>query len=275
MRKKCLENAKRIVVKVGTAVVTTETGKLDHEQIHSIASQLDWFKQNRENAEVILVSSGAIAAGVEKLGLAERPTSIPELQAAASVGQGLLIQEYMKAFDALSGHFKVGQVLLTHYDVSQKEHQINAMNTFEKLLNYKVIPIVNENDTTVIEEIKIGDNDFLAAHVTKLLKADLLILLSDIDGFFTSDPRKDKGAELIPEVAKITDDIENYAGGAGTAFSSGGMATKINAAKEVTQAGSGMLLLNGRDRHVIHSVFADNETKGTFFAPADGGVCNV
>jgi glutamate 5-kinase len=268
MRQKCLANAKRIVVKVGTAVVTTETGKLDHEQIHNIAFQLAWFKRSRQDAEVILVSSGAIAAGVEKLGLADRPTAIPELQAAASVGQGLLIQEYMRAFEEIEGRFKVGQVLLTHYDVSHKEHQKNAANTFEKLLDYNVIPIVNENDTTVIEEIKIGDNDFLAAHVTKLLKADLLILLSDIDGFYTSDPRINDNAELIPEVADITDDIEDYAGGAGTAFSSGGMATKINAAKEVTAAGAGMLLLNGRDRHVIHSVFADNAAKGTFFAPA-------
>lgn len=272
MRQTCLDNAKRIVVKVGTAVVTTETGKLDHEQIHNIASQLDWFKRTRDHAEVILVSSGAIAAGVEKLGLAERPTAIPELQAAASVGQGLLIQEYMKAFESIEGHFKVGQVLLTHYDVSHKEHQKNAANTFEKLLDYNVIPIVNENDTTVIEEIKIGDNDFLAAHVTKLLKADLLILLSDIDGFYTSDPRKDKNAELIPEVECITCDIEEYAGGAGTMFSSGGMATKINAAKEVTAAGAGMLLLNGRGTEVIKNVFTGEAATGTFFAPVNGGV---
>lgn len=262
MRNKCVNEAKRIVVKVGSAVVTTKTGRLDRARMDAIVEQI--VKLKMIGHQVVLVSSGAIAAGLERLGLTDRPTSIPELQAAASVGQGLLLQQYTSSIETHGMH--VGQVLLTRDDIVDRRHYLNATNTFEKLLEYGVVPIINENDTTVVEEIKYGDNDELAALVTNLIKADALIIVSDIDGLYTADPRQNDKAELIAEVMAITPDIENLAGGAGSIFGSGGMVTKLNAAKIVTLAGAGMFLIDGKINNSLIDTMNGVEI-GTFFAP--------
>jgi glutamate 5-kinase len=264
MRKSCIAKAKRIVIKVGSAVVTTETGRLDRKRLAAIAGQIADLKT--AGYQVMLVTSGAIAAGLERLRVDERPSAIPELQAAASVGQGLLLQQYTNLFEERGIH--VGQVLLTQYDITHREHYLNAANTFEKLLDYGVVPIVNENDTTVVEEIKFGDNDTLAALVANLTRSDLLIILSDIEGLHTADPRKEGKAELIAEVENITPDVEKIAGGAGSVFGSGGMLTKIKAAKIVTLAGAGMLLIDGRQPKSLAKAMA-GEDIGTFFRPKD------
>ncbi len=262
MRHACISRSKRIVIKVGSAVVTKETGRLDRKRLADITEQIADLKA--EGNQVMLVTSGAIAAGLERLGIEERPSAIPELQAAASVGQGLLLQQYTGLFEERGIH--VGQVLLTQYDITHREHYLNATNTFERLLDFGVVPIVNENDTTVVEEIKFGDNDTLAALVTNLTKADLLVILSDIEGLHTADPRKDGKAKLIAEVEDITPEIAKLAGGAGSAFGSGGMITKISAAKIVTLAGAGMLLIDGRKPKALTKAMRGDDI-GTFFKP--------
>ncbi len=264
MRKSCISKAKRIVIKVGSAVVTKETGRLDRRRLAAVTEQIADLKA--EGHQVMLVTSGAIAAGLERLGMNERPSAIPELQAAASVGQGLLLQQYSGLFEERGIH--VGQVLLTQYDITHREHYLNATNTFEKLLDYGVVPIINENDTTVVEEIKYGDNDTLAALVTNLTKADLLIILSDIEGLHTADPRKDGKAKLISEVETITPEIVQLGGGAGSVFGSGGMVTKISAARIVTLAGAGMLLIDGRKPKALAKAMRGDDI-GTFFKPRD------
>lgn len=256
------EKFKRIVIKIGTSVLTTETGRVDFEQLKNLVSQLSVLA--KKGHQVILVTSGAIAVGVEAIGLERRPTTIPGLQAAASVGQGLLIQKYAELFG--QSHLNVGQILLTQYDFTFREHYLNAKNTLEKLLELKVIPIINENDTTAVEEIRYGDNDGLAALVSCLAEADLLILLSDIEGLFSSDPRQDKKAKLIDVIEEINPEIEELAGGAGTHFGSGGMATKLEAAKIVTSAQIGMAVADGRRPQVLLDIVAGKPV-GTFFKP--------
>ncbi len=264
MRQACVAKAKRIVVKVGSAIITTETGRLDRDRLAAIVEQIASLKAR--DYQVVLVTSGAIAAGQERLGLEDRPTAIPDLQAAASVGQGLLLQQYTGLFE--KHHVHVGQVLLTQYDITHREHYVNAANTFEKLMDFGVVPIVNENDTTVVEEIKFGDNDTLAALVTNLSKADALVIMSDIDGLHTADPRKHDDTQILSEVAEVTPEIEKLAGGAGTSFGSGGMITKLNAAKIVTLAGAGMFLVDGRSNDSLLNAM-DGADVGTFFAPRE------
>lgn len=210
------------------------------------------------------MSSGAIAAGVEGLGLKSRPRDIPSLQAAASVGQGLLIHEYATIFKVHG--IKVGQVLLTQYDVVQRQQYLNSRNVLKTLLKLGIIPIINENDATAVDEIKFGDNDTLAALVANLVKADLLILLSDIDGLYSADPRYVDKVNLIYEVKDITSDIEKIAGGNGSHFSSGGMATKIQAARIATFAQVAMVIANGRRENVLLDIMEQKKV-GTFFAP--------
>jgi glutamate 5-kinase len=214
--------------------------------------------------EIILVSSGAIAAGVEGLGLETRPTTIPELQASASVGQGILLHEYATLFGKHG--IKVGQVLLTQYDIIQRRQYLNSRNALKTLMKLGIVPIINENDVTAVDEIKFGDNDTLAALVSNLVRADVLILLSDIDGLFTGDPRKADGVELIDEVSDLTADIEELAGGAGTSFGSGGMVTKIRAARIAVFASVSMVIANGRKENVLIDIM-DAKPVGTFFRP--------
>lgn len=227
---------RRVVLKVGTSTITTSSGRLDHEQISRLVDQFSWLANSGK--QVVVVTSGAIGAGVEALGLKERPTAIPELQASASVGQGMLLHEYTKRF-AEHG-LKVGQILLTQADITHREQYLNSRNALRTLLDLGVVPIVNENDATAVDEIKFGDNDMLGALVANLIEADLLVLLSDIEGLYDSDPRLGGDAHLLDTVEEITPEIEQLAGGAGTRFGSGGMFTKVQAAKVVTFGGIAM-----------------------------------
>ncbi|HDP69465.1 MAG TPA: glutamate 5-kinase [Actinobacteria bacterium] len=262
MKKKCLGNGKKIVVKIGSSLITASSGKLDSRRMKSLVNQVATLK--KRGHQVLIVTSGAIAAGVECLGLKTRPKEIPELQAAASVGQGLLIERYANLLDKHG--FKVGQVLITQFDIIHRQQYLNARNTLNKLFALGVVPVVNENDTTAVDEIKFGDNDTLAALVASLIQADLLILLSDIEGLYTVDPRLNKDAQLIREVKKITPEIELLAGGVGTKFGSGGMVTKIQAGKITTFAGVRMVIVDGSKPNVILDV-VEGKPIGTVFLP--------
>lgn len=253
---------KRIVVKVGTNLIADESGRLDRKQLEDLVSQIADLVDR--GYQLLLVTSGAIAAGVEGLDLKDRPTAMPELQAAASVGQGLLIHLYSELFRKRNIH--VGQVLLTQYDTTHRTQYLNARNTLDKLLDFNTVPVINENDTTAVDEIRFGENDTLAALVSCLIAADLLILLSDIEGLYTTDPRQDKDARFLSEVREITTEVEELAGGVGSKFASGGMVTKIQAAKIATCAGTGMIIANGKERNVLSRIM-NQEPLGTFFAP--------
>lgn len=217
-----------------------------------------------EGNQVLLVTSGAIAAGIEGLGLSKRPSAIKELQAAASVGQGLLNHQYSVLFG--EHDLKVGQILLTLPDFSARQQYLNARNTLETLLDMGVVPVINENDTTAVDEIKFGDNDTLAALVTNLIQAEMLIMLGDTEGFCTTDPQQGEEVCILEEITEITPEIEAFAGEAGTPFGSGGMVTKLEAAKIVTAAGHAVVIAPGFRRDVLKEV-ARGEKIGTFFAP--------
>lgn len=255
-----LQNAKRIVVKVGTSTITHQTGKLNINLMENLVRQLtDLQNQNRE---VVLVTSGAVGVGLGRLGLTERPGTILQRQALAAIGQGLLMQIYEKLFSEYGQ--TVAQILLTRSDISDRKRYLNARNTILALLKYQVVPIINENDTVATEELKIGQNDALSALVAGLIEADLLILLSDVDGLYTTDPKKDNTAKLIPLVNEITPEITAMASGAGSLFGTGGMITKLEAAKMATAAGSSMVLMNGSEPSQIQRIFA-GEPVGTVF----------
>lgn len=255
-----LQAARRIVVKVGTSTLTHSTGKLNINLMEMLVRQLaDLRNQNRE---VVLVTSGAVGVGLGRLGLSERPATIVQRQALAAIGQGLLMQVYEKLF-AEYGQ-TVAQILLTRSDISDRKRYLNARNTILALLNYQVIPIINENDTVATEELKIGQNDALSALVAGLIEADLLVLLSDIDGLYTADPKKDKNAKLIPLVSEITPEILSMASGSGTLFGTGGMITKLEAARMATAAGTSMVLMNGSEPSRIQLIFTGKPV-GTVF----------
>jgi len=253
------ERAKRAVVKVGSNVLTEDNG-LNLKAMRSIARQICKLIDN--GLEVILVSSGAMASGVRKIGLAKRPDELPKRQAVAAIGQAGLMMEYEKAFGRYSQ--KVAQILLTSEDLSNRKRYLNARNTLNTLLSWKVVPIVNENDTVWVEEIKLGDNDNLAAMITLLMDADVLINLTDIDGLYTQDPRVYPQAELIPRVTRITKDTERYAGDIPGALGSGGMISKIKAARKVNSAGVPMVIARGDKPNILLKLFA-GQKHGTFF----------
>lgn len=260
LRETYIKDVKRIVVKVGTSTLTYPTGLLNLNKIENLVRQLS-DAQNR-GIEVILVSSGAIGAGIGKLGLKERPKTIPEKQAAAAVGQGILLHMYEKIFSEYGK--PVGQILLTREDLSHRTRFLNASNTFYSLLEQGVIPIVNENDAIVVDEIKFGDNDTLSAMVASLVDADLLVLVTDIDGLYDSNPKTNPDAKFIPVVDEITEDIVAAAGGAGSSLGTGGMATKINAGKIATSSGSSMVIVNGDNRNFLTDIL-DGKEIGTLF----------
>jgi glutamate 5-kinase len=213
---------------------------------------------------VILVSSGAMASGLKKIGLERRPDGLPQRQAVAAVGQAGLIMEYEKAFER---HLlKAAQILLTSEDLSSRKRYLNARNTLNTLLDWKIVPIINENDTVSVEEIKLGDNDNLAAMITLLMDADLLVILSDIDGLFTRDPRTEPDAELIPVVGVITKSTEKAAGSIPGPLGTGGMMSKINAARKVNSAGVPMVVAKGDKPDILIRLF-DGEAHGTYFVP--------
>ncbi|PKM82823.1 MAG: glutamate 5-kinase [Firmicutes bacterium HGW-Firmicutes-13] len=255
-----LKNAERIVIKVGTSTLTYSSGKLNLHYIERIVRELADLK-NQEK-DVLLVSSGAIGAGIGKLGLRKKPKTIPEKQAVAAVGQGMLIQVYEKLF-AEYGHI-VAQILLTREDLINRQRYINSRNTLITLLKFGVIPIINENDTVAVEEIEFGDNDSLSALVASLTNADLLINLSDINGLYTSNPHINSEARLINYVEKITPEIENLAEKTGNSLGTGGMKTKLESAKIAVNSGVSMVIANGQRPGIIHDII-NGEKVGTLF----------
>lgn len=240
----------RIVVKIGTSTLAYSTGHLNIRHIESFCKVLSDIKNS--GLEVIVVSSGAVGMGMGKLGFKERPTELALKQAAAAVGQC----ELMYTYDRLFGEHNhtVAQMLLTAGNLTDENQHANFNNTLQKLLELNVIPIINENDTVTTKELVIGDNDTLAAIVAESVKADLLVLLSDIDGVFTADPRLDPNAKLIPVIDEVTPEIEALAGGSGTNVGTGGMATKIEAAKIAMQSGCDMVIANGTDPSVLYDI---------------------
>ncbi|PLX54213.1 MAG: glutamate 5-kinase [Desulfobacteraceae bacterium] len=254
-------SARRVVVKVGSNVLTEDHG-LNLKAIRSISRQICRLIDG--GIEIILISSGAMASGIRKVGLDKRPDEIPKRQAIAAVGQAGLIMEYEKAFARY--HKKVAQILLTGDDLNNRKRYLNARNTLCMLLSWQVVPIINENDTVMIEEIQFGDNDNLAAMITLLMDADILVNLTDIDGLYTKDPRTNSDADFIPMVSAIGEDIKKIAGDIPGALGTGGMLSKINAAKKVTAAGVPMVIANGGRPDVLKKLFSGKDV-GTFFTP--------
>ena len=251
---------KRVVIKIGSNILTSEDNGLDMERVQSIADDIS-AAQN-EGYEVVVVSSGAVAAGMKKLDLREKPRDIVLKQAAAAVGQSSLIWAYEKCFS--THNKKVAQILLTRDDFSDRKRYINSRNTLIALLSYGIIPVINENDTVATDEIKFGDNDHLASLVASLIDAERFIILSDVDGLFTDNPRTHPSATLIGFVGEITPEIEKKAGGAGTLVGTGGMYSKVLAAKRAMQNGITVNIINGREKKAIHSLL-NGASLGTEF----------
>ena len=260
MRK--ISERKRVVVKVGTSTLTHRTGRLNIRRVENLVKTL----ADLQNAghEIVLVSSGAIALGMGKLGMTKSPSDTPGKQALAAVGQCELMYMYDKFFAEYS--IVVAQVLLTKYVLLEDRRQ-HVVNSMERLLSQGVIPIVNENDTVAIDELEleVGENDSLAANVATIANADLLVIMSDIDGLYDKDPHVHENANLIPEVGEITDDIRSLAGGAGSALGTGGMATKIKAVEIAHAADIDVVLMNGKNPHKLYDLFEDKPV-GTLFA---------
>jgi len=260
-RKTYFDAARRVIVKVGSGVLTGEDG-LNIRIIRSLSRQIS--KLIDQGLEVILVSSGAMASGMRKIGLDRRPDEIPRRQAVAAVGQAGLIREYEKAFARY--HKKVAQILLTGDGLSIRKRYLNARNTLLTLLDWQVIPIINENDTVSVEEIKFGDNDNLAAVISLLMHADILINLTNIAGLFNKDPRSHTDAELIRVVSAINRSIEKYASHIPGTLGTGGMTSKISSARKVTSAGIPMVIASGEEPNILLKLFSGKEF-GTFFSP--------
>ena len=252
----------RLVVKVGTASLVGDSGEPEEHKLQELCRQLAELRAG--GIEVILVSSGAIAAGLGPLGLNARPSDIPSLQAAAAVGQGRLLSHYSR-FLASAG-LVTAQLLLTRYDFMNRQHYLNARNTLDRLLALGVVPIVNENDTVAVDEIRFGDNDRLAALVGNLSHAKVLALLTDARGLHTDDPRLVPDAPVIDEVHRITPELERRAGSRGSDLGSGGMASKIAAAWVATFSGVGVVVADAAENEVLLRI-ARGETVGTFFHP--------
>ena len=257
-----ISDKKRIVIKLGTSTLTHKTGRLNIRRMEKLVRVI--ADLHNSGKEVIIVSSGSIGLGVGKLGLRERPSDTPSKQAAAAVGQCELMYLYDNLFDNYG--IIVAQMLLTKTIIENPERKKNVENTFEKLISMGVVPIVNENDTVAIDELEleIGENDSLSAIVATFAHADLLVILSDIDGLYSSDPHKNPDAKRIPVVTEIDEHITDIAGGAGSALGTGGMATKINAAKIANDAGIDMIIMNGNNPDKLYDLFENNET-GTLF----------
>ena len=256
-----IRTKKRIVIKVGTSTLTHKTGRLNIRRMERLVKTLADIQNSGH--EIILVSSGAIGLGMSKMGLRERPTDTPMKQACAAVGQCELMYMYDKLFGEYN--LNVAQILLTRY-ILETPRKNNVENTFYKLIEHNIIPVVNENDTVAIDELElaVGENDSLAAHVGVFCNADLLVIMSDIDGFFDGDPRSNPDAKLIPVVDKIDDKIRALAGDAVSGLGSGGMITKINAAEIAMEAGFDMAIVNGRNPDILYDLF-DGKSVGTVF----------
>ena len=258
-----LKNIKRVVVKVGSNVLTARND-LNAAAIESISRQICVLIDR--GLEVLLVSSGAMAAGLRKMGLGRRPDQIPQRQAIAAIGQSGLMHAYEQAFGRCGK--KVAQILLTGEDLNNRERYLNARNALYALLDWKVVPVINENDTVKVEEIKLGDNDNLSAMIALLMDADLLINLTDIEGLFNKDPRTHDDAQLIEEVASYKKEIEDFAGDIPGALGTGGMLSKIRAARKVTAAGVPMIIARGDKPDILVRLF-EGERHGTYFIPRE------
>ena len=261
-----IADKKRIIIKVGTSTLTHRTGRMNMRRVEKLVKTMADIQNSGK--ELILVSSGAMGLGMARMGLKERPQDTPTKQACAAVGQCELMYMYDKHFGEYG--LTVAQILLTKY-ILETERKVNVKNTINKLIEHGIIPVINENDTVAIDELELemGENDSLAAIVGGLSDADLLIIMSDIDGLYDSNPNNNPDAKLIPYVDRITDEIRSLAGGAGSSLGRGGMITKINAAEIVNAKGIDMVILNGRNPSVLYDLF-DGKQVGTVFK-ANGG----
>ncbi len=255
-----IDSIQKIVIKVGTRLITYETGKLNLNIIEKIVREIADLKN--QGKDIVLVSSGAVGGGIGRLGLKRKPVSIQEKQAVAAIGQGLLIHFYEKLFSEY-GHI-VAQILMTREDLDNRKRYINSRNTFLHLLKFGAIPIVNENDTISTEEIEFGDNDKLSALVATLIDADLLIILTDIDALYTANPRLDPNASSISFVEVIDENIKKAAGNTEEEMAKGGMITKLEAAEIVMASGIDMVIANGNHNNIIKKILSGEET-GTYF----------
>jgi glutamate 5-kinase len=262
IREEILSNVSKIVIKIGTRVLTNEDGFLDKNQIMALSKQV--IKLRSGGYSVVVVSSGSIGAGISALGFQERPNNLPELQAAAAIGQGKLIEIYNECFTKHGYH--AAQLLLTRQDFEDRQRYLNTCNTLHSLLNFKTIPIINENDTISVEEITFGDNDILSALVTNLLRADLLILLSSVDGLYTTPPTSDKSCSVLSVVDSISDDIKKLAFKQKTREGIGGMESKLEAAGIVTGSGETVIIANGRQPDILSKIM-NYDNVGTLFLP--------
>jgi glutamate 5-kinase len=256
-------NAKRLVIKVGSNTLTGGGGKLDQDYIHALAGFICDLR--RRGSDVLLVTSGAVRVGQELMGMEDKPSTIPDKQAAAAVGQSELMNIYAQAFGRY-GQI-VAQILLTRGDMADRRRYLNARNALTSLFAAGVLPIANENDTVAIEEIRFGDNDTLAALLAGLCQADLLLNLSDVDGMYTADPRHDFGARRIEVVERLTPEIERAAAGAGSIAGTGGMATKLAAARICMNSGIVMVIAAGRELGRLISFSKEESFPGTVFLP--------
>lgn len=262
VRQEVVAAAQTVVIKVGTNVLADPSGRLDRDRIQSLADQL--HRVRAAGRKVVLVSSGAIGAGVGKLGLGRRPEDLPHLQACAAVGQSALMQLYQ---ESLTPHgIPTAQILLTAGDFDTRIRYLNVRNTILTLFEYQALPIINENDTVSVAEIRFGDNDHLAAMVTNLLRAPLLVLLTNVDGLYSGDPRTDPAAALVSTVPQIDTAVTELAGASKSVLGTGGMRSKLRAARLATAAGEAVIMANGSVEGILDQVFAA-EPVGTLFLP--------
>jgi glutamate 5-kinase len=267
MRRELLKSVKRVVIKIGSRVLTDADGGLDHTVIGNICGDIALLRQRGK--QIIVVSSGAIAAGRSELGLTEKPRSIPQKQAAAAIGQTRLMRAYE---EALAPHgLKAAQLLLTSEDLGSRQRFLNARATIDTLLGFGIIPVINENDTVVVDEIKFGDNDNLSALVTNMAESDLLLILTDVEGLYSADPGENSDARLIPLVQVITRELERVAGGSVSNVGTGGMATKLAAAKKAGKNGVPTILVAGKRTGILPAVMRGEEI-GTLFLPQGAGL---
>jgi glutamate 5-kinase len=264
-RTNLLRAVKRLVVKIGSSLIASRDHGLDSHRLETLAQEVADLK--RQGYEVVIVSSGAILSGLDKLGLTERPKSLPVKQAAAAVGQSRLIWAYEKAFEARG--LKVAQILLTQEDLADRKRFLNSRNTLTTLLEYDVIPVINENDTVAVEEIRFGDNDNLAGLVTHLIDAQLLVILSDVEGLFTDDPRHHPDAQLLPVVQQVNSETVRLAKDTTTREGTGGMRSKVQTARDVAAYGVPTVIASGRRQGVLTEILKGNPV-GTLFLPAGG-----
>jgi glutamate 5-kinase len=261
-RAKVLANSKRIVIKIGSRVITSSKNELDLSLINALVKDIEALYGKKY--QILIVTSGAIVAGLKDLKLGSRPFDLPLKQAASAIGQVKLMHSYATAFKKYN--IPVAQILLTREDLQNRHRYLNARNTMLRLLEKGVIPIINENDTVAVEEIKFGDNDTLSALVALMMDADLLAILTSVDGLYTDIPCENKKAEFVPYVNKITPAIEKMAKCKGDG--AGGMETKIKAAKMLTQSGIPVVIVNGRKKQILNKIIKGEEI-GTFFAPLE------